>query len=63
VLSSFEKISSWILSWGEHAEVLEPMELRQTIGARLAAVSAIYEQKPKARTPLPRSGKLNQKPR
>jgi len=49
-LSSFEELSSWILSWGAHAEVLSPPELRQQIAATLSAAFAAYQE---SGVPLP----------
>jgi predicted DNA-binding transcriptional regulator YafY len=42
-LRSFEELTSWVLSWGEHAEVLEPKQLREAITASLSATLANYE--------------------
>lgn len=49
-LSSFEEFTSWILSFGEHAEVLEPMQLRDQVISRLRAASQLYEAN-KTRSP------------
>jgi len=42
-LASFEELSSWVLSFGEHAEVVEPGELREQIRVRLTASLAKYQ--------------------
>src|SRR5262249_42217519 len=42
-LSSLEEFSSWIPSFGEHAEVLEPAELRGRIKERLSASLEKYQ--------------------
>ncbi len=44
-LSSFEEFLSWILSFGEHAQVLEPAALRERVIARLGAGLRLYEAK------------------
>lgn len=36
---------SWLLSWGEKVEVLEPKELRQLIINNIKAMSAVYQEK------------------
>ena len=41
-LSSFEELTSWILSFGAHAEVLEPAELRAEIAAEVATLAKTY---------------------
>jgi len=41
-LDGTEEIKSWALSFGRHAEVLEPEELRQAIAAELAVVVEQY---------------------
>ncbi len=41
-LSSLEEFSSWILSFGPHAEVLEPPELREQIRETLTSALAVY---------------------
>jgi len=38
-LASFEEIERWILSWGAHAEVLEPLELRGRVAAAGRAIA------------------------
>jgi proteasome accessory factor B len=48
-LSSFEELTSWILSWGQHAEVLEPPELREQIAGTLKQAFAAYEAPPRKR--------------
>ena len=37
-LGSLEEIERWVLSWGEHATVLEPTELRKMIRKAAAAI-------------------------
>ncbi len=46
-LSSLEEVSSWILSWGKEAEVLEPSLLREQIFETLTASLESYKQKPR----------------
>ena len=41
-LAGLEEIERWILSWGRHAVVIEPKELRESIAAQAAAVAAGY---------------------
>jgi proteasome accessory factor B len=43
-LSSFEELSAWLLSWGAHAEVLDPPALRDHLRATLAAALARYQE-------------------
>jgi proteasome accessory factor B len=45
-LSSLEELSSWVLSWGKEAEVLEPGELRSAIATRLLQTLAVYGPQP-----------------
>jgi len=40
-LASLEEIKRWVLSWGEHAQVLEPPELKTGIRKIAAAIAAI----------------------
>ena len=61
-LSSFEELSSWILSWGQHAEVLEPPGLRERITAMLKSALATYGREPNRKLRRP-SGPTRQKPR
>ncbi|HEX2769675.1 MAG TPA: transcriptional regulator [Geobacteraceae bacterium] len=47
IVLSFEaggrmEIVSWILSYGEHAEVLAPAELREEVGRKIGAMTACY---------------------
>ena len=41
-LSSFEELTSWVLSFGRHAEVLEPQELRHEVERELREALALY---------------------
>lgn len=50
-LSSFEEVAAWILSWGPHAQVLQPAELRQRVVSALRGALAQYEPPPQ---PAPR---------
>lgn len=43
-LSSLEEFTSWILSWGKEAEVLEPKELRERIIGALSGSLGNYRQ-------------------
>jgi predicted DNA-binding transcriptional regulator YafY len=45
VLGALPEVESWILGWGEHAEVLEPPELRTKIAATASALAARYTRK------------------
>ncbi len=36
-------LESWILSWGDHAEVMEPVELRTRIGTTIRNMAAKYQ--------------------
>lgn len=42
-LSSFEEVASWILSWGQHAKVLQPPELRERVVSALRGALMHYE--------------------
>lgn len=42
VLGNLEEVERWILSWGNHAEVLAPAELRERIQKTVAALAKIY---------------------
>ena len=42
VLSSTEEIQRWILSFGRHAEVLEPASLRAAMATELGSMLAAY---------------------
>lgn len=42
-LNSFEEFESFVLSFGQHAEVLEPVELREHIASTLRAAVGIYQ--------------------
>ena len=37
-------LESWILGWGDHAEVIEPLDLRQRISAIAQRMAAKYQQ-------------------
>jgi hypothetical protein len=41
-LGNLEEIERWILSWGSHAQVLAPSELRERIAKTVAALSETY---------------------
>lgn len=41
-LSSTVEVKGWILSFGKHAQVLEPESLREEIGKELRSLSAVY---------------------
>jgi predicted DNA-binding transcriptional regulator YafY len=45
-VNALEEVERWVLSWGEHAEVLEPEELRHRVKAIAEAVVARYEGLP-----------------
>ncbi len=47
IVLSFEaggkmEIISWLLSYGEHAEVLAPAELREEVGRKIGDMAALY---------------------
>ena len=44
-LAAFEEFTSWVLSFGPHAEVLEPVELRETVARSLASTLVLYQAK------------------
>ena len=44
-LGALPEVESWILSWGDQAEVLAPTELRQSIQATVARMSVQYRRK------------------
>ena len=46
-LGGLEEIERWILSWGAHVEVLEPLRLREMIRDAVSAVARIYQRDPK----------------
>jgi predicted DNA-binding transcriptional regulator YafY len=52
-LSSFEELTSWILSWGKHAEVLEPKSLREKIAAEMLVCLEKYQTTKKKTHPRP----------
>jgi proteasome accessory factor B len=41
-LGALPEVESWILSWGADAEVIAPAELRKSIKATVARLSAKY---------------------
>jgi len=41
-LGSLEEIERWVLSWGNHAEVLAPVDLRTRIAKTVAALTKTY---------------------
>jgi len=41
-LGNVEEIERWILSWGSHAQVLAPAELKQRIGKTISALADTY---------------------
>ena len=41
-LGGLEEIERWILSWGSHVRVLEPMELEERVRDQARAVAALY---------------------
>jgi len=43
-LSDFHELTSWILSWGQHAEVLSPPHLRADLAATLRSALAAYQE-------------------
>ncbi len=52
-LSDTEEIKRWIMSFGQHAVVLEPESLKEEIVAELKSLLAVYRQ---GRTPRSRQG-------
>ena len=41
-LGNLEEVERWILSWGSHAQVLAPSELKERIAEIVAALSETY---------------------
>ena len=41
-LGSLEEIAQWILSWGAHAEAMEPQALRKLVKARAQSIVDLY---------------------
>jgi predicted DNA-binding transcriptional regulator YafY len=41
-LGNLEEIEHWVLSWGSHAEVLGPVELKMRIAKTVSALAGIY---------------------
>lgn len=48
-LNNLEEVERWILSWGEHATVLEPKELRNRLHEITLKLSAKYINPPKSK--------------
>jgi predicted DNA-binding transcriptional regulator YafY len=44
-LGSLEEIERWILSWGDQAEVLEPVKLRERLAEIGRKFVAVYDNK------------------
>src|SRR5690625_4340896 len=42
-LNSLFEVERWVLSWGAHARVIEPVELREQILAKARGIIAVYE--------------------
>jgi predicted DNA-binding transcriptional regulator YafY len=40
------EIETWVLGFGEHARVLKPKQLRETVARRLVEAAAVYVSKP-----------------
>ena len=38
------ELETWLLSFGEHAQVLKPVELRRRIAGRIQSMSAVYDE-------------------
>ena len=45
-LGNLEEVRAWVLSFGRHAAVLEPRELREQMLDELRALSAVYGEDP-----------------
>lgn len=45
------ELRSWIMSWGSHAQVLEPASLREEFAAEIAAMRELYAQERRLGTP------------
>jgi predicted DNA-binding transcriptional regulator YafY len=43
-LGNLEEVERWILSWGTHAQVLEPRELKERVANAASTVAAIYRK-------------------
>jgi proteasome accessory factor B len=48
-LGNLEEVARWILSWGEHAQVLAPAELKERISKSVSALAEIYRAASKHR--------------
>lgn len=46
-LGALAEVETWILRWGQHAEVLAPAELRRRVKEIVAQLSAMYAREPK----------------
>ncbi len=42
VLGSLQEVERWVLSWGDHAEVLAPLELRRGVAAICRRMQGVY---------------------
>jgi predicted DNA-binding transcriptional regulator YafY len=42
-MSALEEVECWILSWGAHASVVAPVELRKRVVRTARAVASGYE--------------------
>ena len=49
-LTALEEVAAWVLSWGEHARVVEPPELRACLSRTMTALAKEYLAEPLART-------------
>jgi predicted DNA-binding transcriptional regulator YafY len=47
-LSALEEVERWVLSWGTHATVLQPVELANRIGNIARQLDKRYPGKPQA---------------
>ena len=49
-LTCLQDVRNWVLSWGRHAVVLEPEELREEISEEAAAMLGMYGEERASRS-------------
>jgi proteasome accessory factor B len=55
-LTSFVEIKSWLLSWGRHAQVLEPAPLIAALRTEIAALGEMYSLEPRLQAAVEPAG-------